>query len=253
MAAEAVTALMNHHRPLSLDLADQLMATDVHVFDSRPVAQLLRVALVHDPPRFAPQLVRALACPDSVARRAGQVWAMALVRDAIKPPAPNVITELPAGARRGAAEALATDPALATDVLITLFDDPDPAVRQAAAHAARRINDIDDATAEIVVSAFVNSSAFDEHFDELFLGLDRRSGPYPSATLTACELAIKVAQHQLGDIRTHRVLTSGHVISVVLRLYRESEAMQRGRCLDLIDSLADAGAYGLDEALAEER
>jgi hypothetical protein len=46
---------------------------------------------------------------------------------------------------------------------------------------------------------------------------------------------------------------SNHIINVVLRLYRQGDRPTRERCLDVIDGLAEAGAYGLEQALADER
>jgi hypothetical protein len=43
------------------------------------------------------------------------------------------------------------------------------------------------------------------------------------------------------------------LISVVLRLYRQSPQSQRIRCLDIIDRLAQVGAYSLNSALEYER
>lgn len=43
------------------------------------------------------------------------------------------------------------------------------------------------------------------------------------------------------------------IVTVVLRLYRQGDAAMRDRCLNVVDKLADVGAYGLPEALQHER
>jgi len=42
-------------------------------------------------------------------------------------------------------------------------------------------------------------------------------------------------------------------LTIVLRLYRQGDAHVRRRCLDVIDALSESGAYGLEQALAQER
>ena len=253
MAADAVVALMNHRSARGLDLAEKLFDAADDIYDSVTVIRLLQLVLLREPTRFAPQLACALKGSDPVARRAGQVWAVAFFRNVLRSPVPSDLADLPRSARRGAAEAVASDPAAAPDLLVTLFDDEDVAVREAAASAVRHLPDTDRATADLLVSAFLRSKAFEEHFDDLFFAIDQIPGGLPSATLAACERAVQVAQNELGDIRTRRDATSNDVISVVLRLYREGGTPVRSRCLDLVDALSDVQAYGLEQALAEER
>jgi hypothetical protein len=252
-AADAVMALIKHRHPAGLELAETLFDAEVRIFDSSPAARLLRTALLYDPQRFTSHLIRALDGPDAVARRAGTVWAIAHLRNAITAAAPSDVSRLALPARRGAAQTLSTVPAAATEALASLFDDDDSTVRQAAASALRHIADTDPTTADILMSAFVGSAAFVDHFDNLFYVLDDFHGQLPPTTLLACERAVQLASERLGDIRTRHVLTSTHIVSVVLRLYREGGPELRRRCLDVIDALADARAYGLTEALADER
>ncbi len=42
-------------------------------------------------------------------------------------------------------------------------------------------------------------------------------------------------------------------MTIILRLYRQGDAETRRSCLDLIDDLANLNAYGLSDALKEER
>jgi len=253
-AAEAVVALMNSRAEVALEIAANLFGdTPVDVFDSVTACRLLHVAMLRDPERFAPHLRRALDGPDSVAERAGPVWAVASVHDLFCGPVPTELAHLSTAARRGAAAQFATDPAVAPGQLGRLFDDEDPAVRKAAASAVRAVNDIDPATAQVLVETFVASAAYEEHFDQLFDALDRSTQLLPEATMTACERAVEIAGHELGDMRTRRAATSDDLIAVVLRLYRQGDDTRRRRCLDVIDKLSEAGAYGLEQALADER
>ncbi|PWU61871.1 hypothetical protein DLE60_03495 [Micromonospora globispora] len=253
-AAEAVGALMNHQRETAVKIANDLLdEAPLDLFDSVTVNRLLTYALLREPETFTPHLLRALTGQDSVAERAGSTWVAASVNDLLVDPAPRDLAELSAPARRGAAAAFASDPSVAPQQLIRLFDDEDHTVRKAAAHALRKVSDLPPPTAETLITAFVTSAAYDDHFEELFIALDDSTRLLPAGALPACERAVEIAGRELGDIRTARAAMSNHVINVVLRLYRQGDRPTRERCLNVIDSLAAAGAYGLEQALAGER
>ncbi|WP_431924208.1 hypothetical protein [Micromonospora wenchangensis] len=254
MAADAVGALMNHRRDTALRIANSLFAeVPLDLFESRTVCELLTFALLRDPDTFTPHLLRTLSGDEAVAKRAGFTWAIAFVRDLLVDPTPTDLAALSAPARLGAAKAFASDPSIAPQQLIRLFNDEDSAVRKAAAHALRSVNDLPPLTAEELITAFVASDAYDEHAEELFIALDDSTQLLPPAALPACERAVATAGRELGDIRTARAAMSNHIINVVLRVYRQGDRGARERCLDVIDGLANAGAYGLEQALATER
>ncbi|MEV4544728.1 ATP-binding protein [Micromonospora echinaurantiaca] len=254
MAADAVGALMNHHRESALRIANSLFAeAPLDLFESRTVCQLLTFALLRDPDTFTPHLLRTLSGHEAVAKRAGFTWAIAFVRDLLVEPAPTDLEALSPPARLGAAKAFASDPSIAPQQLIRLFNDEDSAVREAAAHALRSVNDLPPSMAEALITAFVASAAYEKHAEELFIALDNSTQLLPTAALPACERAVETAGRELGDIRTARAAMSNHIINVVLRLYRQGNKCTRERCLDVIDGLVDAGAYGLEQALATER
>lgn len=253
-AAEAVAALMNHRRETALKIAHDLFSdAPLDLFGSVTVGRLLTYALLREPDKFTPQLVRALAGEDSAAERAGYTWAFAFLQDLLDDPAPTDLTALSAPARRGAAAAFASDPSIAPLQLIRLFSDQDPTVRKAAAHALRKANDLPPQIAEKIIAAFVDSTAYDEHLENLFIFLDDSVRLLPAVALLACERAVEIAGQELGDIRTARAATSNHIVNVVLRLYRQGGKDTRSRCLNVIDRLSAAGAYGLEQALADER
>lgn len=252
-AAEAVTALLNADPQTAQDIAADLFDAPVDIFDANSTCRLLQYALIRQPDRFTPHLHRALTGPDPVAERAGQVWAVAFVHDLLLDPTPTKVADLCPAARRGATAAFATEPAVAPEQLIALFNDTEPAVREAAASAMRSVSDLDPELAQTLVAAFAASTAYEDHFEHLFMALHDSSQLLPEATIVACERAIDAATRELGDIRTVRAAMSNRVIAVILRLYRQGDELMRTRCLDLVDKLTEAGAYGLGKALAEER
>ena len=75
----------------------------------------------------------------------------------------------------------------------------------------------------------------------------------PASTLEACRRAVGTTGNDLGNITTARAGLGQDIVTIVLRLYRQGDEATRAGCLDIIDSLTDANAYGVDEALAEER
>ena len=252
-AADAVIALMNTDLQIALDVAAELFDAPVDVFEAVTCGRLLQYALINEPDRFAPHLRRSLDGPDQVAERAGQVWAVAFMRDLVVGPAPSDLSELCPAARRGAATVFATDPTGSAETLVQLFEDEDPSVREAASSAMRRVGDLDAENAQTLIAAFVASAAYIDHFDDLFFALDGSQRLLPAATVAACERAVDLAGQELGDIRTARSVISNKIIDVILRLYRQADGPMRVRCLDLIDKLTVSGAYGLGEALARER
>jgi hypothetical protein len=254
-AAEAVIALMDRDRQAAQDLADSLFAgVPVDILESDVTARLLYYASAKEPDRFAPHLLRGLKGPSKVAEYAGMVWAALYQQNLlVHPTIPTDLGDLSADARLGATKALADAPIYAHKDLERLFNDEDPKVRAAAAESMRAVGDLEPPTAEALLAAFWPSAAYEEHFDFLFDSLDEGSQILPKSTIAACGKAIELASHQLGDVRTRHAATSSSIISVVLRLYRQGDDDTRRRCLDLIDELTLAGAYGLPEALSHER
>lgn len=253
-AAEAVGALMNHDRETALTIADALFdEAPLDLFAAVTVSRLLSYALLRESERFTPYLSRALAAPDTAGKNAGSCWAVLYVRELLLEPLPRNLESLSAAARHGAAVVFASDPATASAQLIRLFDDDEPSVRKAAAHAMRRVNELPLSAAETIITAFAGSAAFSDSFEELFFALDKSTQLLPLAAVTACEKAVEIVGAELGDIRTTRAAMSSRVINVVLRLYRQGDRDTRERCLDVIDGLSAASAYGLEQALANER
>ncbi|WP_328614077.1 hypothetical protein OHS18_38385 [Amycolatopsis sp. NBC_00355] len=203
--------------------------------------------------RFSGHLNRALDADDDIAVKAGHIWANASLNDLLPEACPSDIADLPVRARQGAAQTMATAPQRAHGVLVRLFDDGDPDVRKAAAAAIRVLHEPDSASiSERVVAAYAASRAFLDHFGDLFHELER-SLRLPSTTIIACERAVEHAGVELGDLSRAAAAICRDIVAVVLRLYRQGDAAMRNRCLDVVDKLADAGAYGLPEALQYER
>jgi len=252
-AANAVAALLNHDRDHALFLAEALFDAPVDVLDAHSTERLLTYCLLRSPDRFAAQLLRAIMGPPSIAERGGRIWAIADFRGVIPAPIPTSVNALPASARVGAAQVLAENVADAVGTIAPLFDDPDPDVRAAAARGMRNIAHAAPQAVDSLIETFLDSASFVDHMEHLFDALEGLGTRLPASTLEACRRAVGTTGNDLGNITTARAGLGQDIITIVLRLYRQGDEATRAGCLDIIDSLTDANAYGVDEALAEER
>ena len=261
-AASAVHVLSNHKPELALDIAEHLFQTP-EVLNSHNSERLLSYAVLRRVDRFAPILSRALRHLDSapaprgsqssVSRRAGRIWAMAHLHKLKPPSITNNISELPEAARLGAAEALAANIPDSLKILPVLFDDDSPEVRQRASFAVRHLARLTSDKQSELLEALVQSRAFSDRKELLFIKLRDLPEKLPRGTIAACELAVGVAGARMGDMRTADSGLGVYLSHVVLRLYRESEEKIRRRCLDIIDKLVEFNAFGIQTRLDQQR
>jgi hypothetical protein len=227
--------------------------------------------------------------PPQIAKRGGRIWAIAGHRGALRPPLPPDVTPpddvddrrlcsrvrairrprqrrrfslgwlksrrslLSVGARIGAAEVLSANVSDSTELLAVLFNDPETEVRQAAARSMRRLPETETPDVDGLIEKFIESAAFVEHMEDLIDGLAETRSRLPPPTLKACQRAVAVAAADLGDVRTGHAAMGQNLISILLRLYRQGDAPIRTQCLDVIDTMIDMNAYGIAQALQDER
>ena len=261
-AAAAVHVLSNHKPEAAFDIAENLFQTP-EVLNSPNSERLLGYAVLRKPDRFGSLLSRALQHTDSrtdprggigsVSKRAGHIWAVAYLRDQLPSSITHDISMLPVAARVGASAIFAANLADSLDVLPMLFDDDDPEVQQAASFAVRYIAEISPDEQDALLDALVQSKAFSDRKDLLFIELRELPGELPKSTITACERAVDLAGSLVGDIRTAEAGLGMHLSDVVLRLYKESENDLNIRCLDIIDKLVEFDVFGIQKKLDQER
>ena len=175
------------------------------------------------------------------------------IRETVPANAPNDLARLSNLAREGAAEVFAANVADSANELEVLFNDPNEEVREIAAEAMQHIDDLEPDLRESLIRSFVASRAFETNARTLIRSLEHLAAELPDPTIEVVERAVELAGTDLADIRTSRAAMSPDLIAVVLRLYRQGGKTLRIRCLDVIDRLAELGAYGLREALSDER
>ena len=261
-AAAAVHVLSNHKPEAAFDIAENLFQTP-EVLNSPNSERLLGYAVLRRPDRFAPLLSRALRHTDpradprgdntSVPRRAGHIWAVAYLRGQLPSSITHNISMLPVAARVGASAIFAANLADSLDVLPILFDDDDPEIRRHASFAVRYIAEIPVEEQGELLDALVQSKAFSEGKDLLFIQLRDLPGELPNGTITACERAVDLAGARVGDISTAESVLGTHLSDVVLRLYKESGNGLKIRCLNVIDKLVEFNAFDIRERLDQER
>lgn len=252
MAAEAVLALLNHQRQRALEMALRLFDDPTAVLLARPTARLLQHAVARAPETFAPVLRECLRADGECGRHAGLVWAATVLHAELPSDVVADVTALPVDARRGAAEVFASDPGAALTHLEILADDADEEVLSSVARAARHLERLDDQQAEDLIAILLSGRAGDRSLQPL-ISIVKRSPQLPTAALEACEMAVASAGADVSDIRSAHAALAPDVLAVVLRLYRSGNEDVRSRCLDVVDRLSEAGAYGLTDALAAER
>jgi hypothetical protein len=253
MRGRAVTALLNHQPDVAFALAEKLLDGPIDLLDARSTERLLTYCVLRSPARFSGQLARMLEGPGDVAERGGHIWAVADFRGVIVEPVPTNIADLSSRVRVGAAEVLAENLADSVELLVELFDDPEPDVRAAAARSMRSLDEVAPDAVDPLIERFIHSRAFVQSMDDLIHALGELGTRLPASALEACERAVDAGGPELGDIRTARSAMGGDLITIVLRLYRQGDPQTRARCLDIIDRLTELNVHGIADALSEER
>ena len=252
-AAEAVLALLTHRPTHALDLAERLFDAPIEILNADTSERLLAHALMRDPGRFTHVLAEALTGPDEVARRAGFIWVQARWRGVALPGVVSDLRLLPTAARRGAAQAFASNAADSVDELQCLLDEDDPDIRVHVARAIRSLDELALPDQEALIDALVSSPTFPNQMGNLIHALQRTASTLPANTITVCERVVDIAGAPLADPTTGTALIGYGLIPVVLRLYRQGDDHVRERCLDIIDRLAEFGVHDVEQALEDER
>ncbi len=252
-AAETVIAILNHDQQFAFVLAEELFTGATDVLGSRSGERLLRYLILRDQPRFEVHLRLALEYSAATEQAGGHVWAIARILDKLPQSVVSDVSALPEISRRAAAEVLALNGKGGADLLLRLFNDPDSDTRKSASKAMRNLDELPPPVADALVSGFIASAAFPEHYAELIHGLEDAPQVDRRTAVEACRLALDLAGSQVGDIRTSQALLPRAVLPIVLGAYRTGDDALRASCLDAIDVLAQNDAYGIDVALAEER
>ncbi|MFF1875808.1 hypothetical protein ACFVXD_43965, partial [Kitasatospora herbaricolor] len=145
---------------------------------------------------------------------------------------------------------IAPVPHLGAQLLITLFDDPSPEVRQHAVRAVFFMKEMDAEAREELVARLLDSQAFASATNDLLHALEELPGELPSVTWEVCRRAVE-------DIATRRPsgvgALEGNLVAVLVRLYRSANEAGREAALDLIDQTVLQQLWRVDQVLDEAR
>ncbi|MFK4087154.1 hypothetical protein ACI2LF_23810 [Kribbella sp. NPDC020789] len=254
-AAETVLVLLQHDQPLALELASRLFSdAPGGVVAADPGFQLLFQSSVRDPERFAPVLARYLAEPGNAGYASGRIWAALSMHHTLGSGLPTDVADLTPSARHGAARIIAAEPLGHLTMLDQLLHDQDATVQGASAKAVLHLATAGPQQAEQLLRIILDSPAFNEAYVDVISALAKSAHSLPPSTLEACQRTVDLGGHALGDISTKQARIAPDLSRVVIRLYQQTdETTGREQCLDLIDQLTDARAYGLSQLLDELR
>jgi hypothetical protein len=227
------------------------------VATSADAEKLIRFGLRTHPDLLLPVVARLVASEDEAVARVGARLACvaAFSVEEAGPLAEQALVGN-AGARLGAAEIYAS--AIGVDAyraasrraLMRLFDDPDPKVRREAGTCFRALRGTPLAGEEDLFLAYAATSGItDNPHDVLDALLEAPSLP-PKATVAVCKAVVAAAGGEAGSIASAWSAQMPDVATLAARLQAHPEEEARNAGLDLIDSLAASGAYGLERAVA---
>jgi hypothetical protein len=254
MSADAIRALLNHDRGLSIQLAASLFSSlETDDIQFPPVAQLFMTLAVLEPASFQPVIQRALNGGGKVARLGGFAWTALALQDRIPTGVPKEFAALPAAVRVGAIEFAVPRLPASMYLVEAGLDDPDPDVRRQAARVTWEHESFDEQQFSKLIETVQNSSAVEECAKGLIRMLAKTSERLPSNAIGFLENVIQIHGYDLADISTAAAALSGDIAKLTLRLYFQGDEATRTRCLDIVDRLAAIGSYGITEALDDER
>ncbi len=257
--AEALVAVLNYDRDCAVELFLCLCETEDVLLGTRFVEEFLSWALRTHFDALRPVLVRMLdsECAEAAESGARQACLASLnieeAQDLVERCLYGTETE-----RIGAAQVFAANVGRAqfrqecVDGLVQFFNDPCYKVQEAAAGCFRNISQAELGDFADLMLEFVNSPAYAKHNSNLIFVLHESPFAPPEVICRACKRLIEIAGASAGDI-SHGAAFDAHLLSdLVLRAYTSTkESAMKRRCLDVIDELLEASAYGIEKALRQ--
>ncbi|MEA5574086.1 ATP-binding protein [Calothrix sp. UHCC 0171] len=135
--------------------------------------------------------------------------------------------------------------------LIQLFNDCNEAVHSQASRCFFEFEEQELGQYRNFVEAFVASRALETKPRDLIYALEKTTAKLPDITCVVCERIINISQANNHD-NTPDIAYSDEISKLLIRVYSQSKDEKlRSRCLDLVDSMAQMGVYGLNKVLQE--
>ncbi|MGC2236179.1 MAG: NACHT domain-containing protein [Pyrinomonadaceae bacterium] len=260
-AAVAFTLIniLNHDRNLAVNLFLSLCNSRDELLRTRGVERFLNYALQTHYTILLPILQRMINSKDANTKTAGA--RLSCIMGLLLEEAQQLTETCIQGdetLRIGAAQVFAANllearfKEFCVNNLCVFFNDEAEEVRKAASECFRKLRN--DQLGEYInlVDSFVKSEAFTEEHDLLFYALEKSTIPLPELSCLAFERFLEIAGIAVADISTHAAAESYQVSKLLIRLYSQSKDPHiQTRCLNLIDTLSQIKALGLNEALTD--
>lgn len=258
-AAEALTAMLNYNRDVAVSLFLELCTTEDVFLATLTVEDFLYYALPTHFQKLASILERMISSdlPEVVRVGARQACLSSLIIEEAHSFAERCLSGTESH-RIAAAEIFVANLRSAhfrefcETGLTQLFNDSDEKVRVEAAGCFFHLEGEQLGEYVSLVQAFVESRAFETDCQDLIYALEKTTAKLPDITYLVCEKFVRYFSLMAADIRTRSASDADKISELLIRVYSQSKDENlRSRCLDLVDSLTETGAYGLDKALQQ--
>jgi hypothetical protein len=257
--AQTIAAALRYARPEAIEAFGHLIETDDLLLATEPVVRLILYLGNGDPAVVRPTIERMLASHEAEVREAGgELAAFGAMQWDIGDLLHDVLEGDDIAARRGAARTSAhrlphtANAAVASDALLTLVEDDDDGVREAAAEVAGALRGRALRPFEGVLKALIASPAFRPALPQLLITLEHAPDRVDGLVLLCAQRFVAVLGREAADIRTGAAGDARSVGRLIIRgLAQSRTAPERTALLDVLDQLLLAGAYGVDELIGE--
>ena len=255
--AHCLVALLKHHRDVAAELFLKLVDTREELLATHYVENFLYYTVPTHFDQLRPVVERMIRSelPD-VAKVGARQASLASLEF---PGAQDLHDYCMSGRpplREGAAEIFATNlrstghRETCVESLLRLFNDEDLEVRRKAADCFRPLRGKDLEQFTELAIAFIESSAFNDSYDDLLRALETCEVTLPEVSCLFAERFVEMAGAASGDISTAAAGDSADVSQLIVRVYSQtSDDSIRERALDVIDRMSALRSYGLEGAL----
>ena len=147
---------------------------------------------------------------------------------------------------------MSTHRSVCEEMLLKLFSDTESEVRRVASQCFYGFEQQELRNFKCFIEGYIRSSAFECDNNPLFDAFEKTTADISEVILMACERVIELASKQMGDDSMLDLGLSGSIANLIVRVYsRTNDLALRSRCLDVIDKMSVARAYGLETVIEE--
>lgn len=252
-------ALLNTRPDLAIPWFVECVSLDPILLGTRFVERFIYYAGRRDYAAIRRVLQTMLASADAETVEAGASLCclLALDLDAAKPDAEQVRAGSPA-TREAAATIYANNVAqkevgaMCRDLLLPFFADAEDSVRVKAATAFQNISELGTAEQGKLLRAFIAAKPSAAALEPVIRALEDSPVRLPGLVCDLIEAGFEAFKADAGDIRKGGAIVASDLSKIVIRLYTQSDDGEiKKRCLNAIDSMEQAGFFGLSEELSQ--